>query len=240
MIDPQAGGLAELAAAMADPTRAAALLALLDGRAWTPGELARLTGVAPSTMSGHVARLLDAGLIALTSQGRHRYVRLAGPDVAELLESLSSRLEAPQRPVTSLRASNRRRALAAARTCYDHLAGRLGVAVATALVRTGRVDHAAGTAPVLTSLGAEWLAGLGADLEAMASARRPILRECLDWTERRPHLAGSAAAYLRERFTVDGWVVPVADTRALRVTPKGEAALSELLGITGEELTVAE
>ncbi|GLZ75286.1 transcriptional regulator [Actinorhabdospora filicis] len=238
MIDPQAGGLAELAQALADRTRAAVLLALLDGRAWTPGELARLTGVAPSTMSGHLARLTEAGLVAHTAQGRHRYVRVAGSEVAELVETLSSRLDRPLPPVTSLRTANRRRALAVARTCYDHLAGRLGVAVTSALVRTGRVDHTAGRPPVLTGAGEEWFAALGADLDAMATARRPLLRECLDWTERLPHLAGTAAAYLRTVAAERGWVVPVTGTRALRVTPEGEAALREHLGIGPGELTL--
>lgn len=236
MTDPQAAPLAELASVLADRTRAAILLALLDGRAWTAGELARHAGVAPSTVSGHLARLADARFVTYSSQGRHRYVRITDPEVAELLEHLTSRLDTPTPKVTSLRASNRRRALAAARTCYDHLAGRLGVAVADAMIREKLVS--VGDHPALTADGERWFADLGVDLGALRRKRRPILRECIDWTERRPHLAGSAAAGLRETVASKAWVVRVGDTRGLRITDEGYAAFGDLLGLTRDELTV--
>jgi len=236
MTDPQAAPLAELASVLADRTRAAILLALLDGRAWTAGELARHAGVAPSTVSGHLTRLADARFVTYSSQGRHRYVRITDPEVAELLEHLTSRLDTPTPKVTSLRASNRRRALATARTCYDHLAGRLGVAVADAMIREKLVS--VGDHPALTGDGERWFADLGVDLGALRKKRRPILRECIDWTERRPHLAGAAASGLREAVASKAWVVPVGDTRGLRITDEGYAAFGHLLGLTRDELTV--
>jgi DNA-binding transcriptional ArsR family regulator len=236
MTDPQAAPLAELASVLADRTRVAILLALLDGRAWTAGELARHAQVAPSTVSGHLTRLADARFVAYYRQGRHSYVRISDPEVAELLENLTSRLETPVPKVTSLRASNRQRALATARTCYDHLAGRLGVAVADAMVREKLVS--VGDHPVLTEDGERWFAALGVDLDALRGKRRPILRECIDWTERRPHLAGAAASGLREAVTSRAWVVPVGDMRGLRITDEGYTAFGDLLGLTREELMV--
>ncbi|MEV0648759.1 winged helix-turn-helix domain-containing protein [Phytomonospora sp. NPDC050363] len=236
MTDPQAAPLAELASVLADKTRAAILLALLDGRAWTAGELARHAEVAPSTVSGHLTRLAEARFVTYYSQGRHRYVRITDPEVAELLENLTSRLDAPLPKVTSLKGSNRQRALATARTCYDHLAGRLGVAVADALVREKLVE--VDEHPLVTGAGERWFAELGVDLGSLRGKRRPVLRECIDWTERRPHLAGAAASGLRETVTDRGWVVRVGDTRGMRVTEEGYGAFADLLGITRQELMV--
>ncbi|MEU1403893.1 winged helix-turn-helix domain-containing protein [Streptomyces sp. NPDC005728] len=226
--DSRAAGLAALASLVADETRAACLLALLDGRAWTAGELARHAGVAASTLSEHLGKLVAGGLLAEERQGRHRYVRLAGARVAQLVEDLAAQVEPAKavRPRT-LRESSAGSAMARGRTCYDHLAGRLGIAVTDALTERRLLRQDTGFA--LTDAGLEWFGTVGIALDR--STRRPLARACLDWTERRPHLAGAAGAALC-RYALDaGWCVRIGSERAVKVTPSGSRALSELLGI---------
>jgi DNA-binding transcriptional ArsR family regulator len=226
--DPQATALARLAALFADETRAACLLALLDGRAWTAGELARHAGVAASTLSEHLGRLVAGGLLAEERQGRHRYVRLADARVAQLVEDLVAQV-APGtagRPRT-LRESSAGSAMARGRTCYDHLAGRLGITVTDALTGRGLLRQDTGFA--LTDAGLGWFEYAGITLKP--TGRRPLARACLDWTERRPHLAGVAGAALCRHALDTGWCVRIGSERAVKVTPSGEEALSELLGI---------
>ncbi|GGM14504.1 transcriptional regulator [Dactylosporangium sucinum] len=223
--------LAALAALLADETRAAMCLALLDGRAWTAGELAAHAGVARSTATEHLDRLTEGGLLAEERQGRHRYVRLADASVADLLEDMAARL-GPARPPTGLRAVTAAAAMRRGRTCYDHLAGRLGVAVTDAMTAAGLLDQRAGFA--VTEAGLAWLTGpVGLDPAAFERPKRPIARACLDWTERRPHLAGLAGARLCERFLALGWVARIGSGRAVRVTPAGSHGLHDLLGIEG-------
>ncbi|GII78111.1 transcriptional regulator [Sphaerisporangium rufum] len=228
--------LATLAGLLADGTRARFCLALLDGRAWTAGELARHAGVALSTASEHLSRLVAGGILAEERQGRHRYVRLAGPQVAQLIEDLAAHAAptahadgpAGGRPPT-LRAAGAARAMAAARTCYDHLAGRLGVTITDALTRHGLLSQDTGFA--LTADGLAWFeGGLRAALPP-ATGRRPLARGCLDWTERRHHLAGTAGAVLCATLLERGWVARIGSGRALRVTPPGHQALAGLLGL---------
>ncbi|AKN70170.1 ArsR family transcriptional regulator [Streptomyces sp. PBH53] len=232
--DPQAAGLAALAGLIADRTRAACLLALLDGRAWTAGELARHAGVSASTLSGHLGRLVAGGLLAEERQGRHRYVRLADARVAQLVEDLAAQVPVTvvrQAPRT-LRAASAGAAMARGRTCYDHLAGRLGTVLTDALTERGLLRQDTGFA--LTDAGVEWFGRAGVALDL--SGRRPLARACLDWTERRPHLAGAAGAALCRHALEAGWCVRVGSGRAVKVTPQGERALSDLLGITGGDL----
>jgi DNA-binding transcriptional ArsR family regulator len=226
--------LARLAGLLADGTRATFCMALLDGRAWTASELARYAGVAASTASEHLTLLVAGGLLAEEHQGRHRYVRLATPRVAELIEEMSVYADAgAPAPPKSLRGAVASEAMARARTCYDHLAGRLGVRVTEAMASRGLLDTEGGFA--LTARGREWLESeVGASL---GGSRRPVVRACLDWTERRPHLAGAAGAALCERLHERGWVVRIGSQRAVRVTPEGEAGLHELLGLTPADLT---
>ena len=219
-----APALARLAALLADDTRAAFCLALLDGRAWTAGELAARAGVAPATATGHLHKLVAAGLLSEQRQGRHRYVRLAGPQVAHLIEDLAAHLPPAPAPARTLRAATASAALARGRTCYDHLAGSLGVAVTDALERTGRLSRDAGFA--LTPAGLRWLDGL----PPVRASRRPLVRSCLDWTERREHLAGAAGASVCAYLIGQGWVARVGTGRAVRVTPAGGPALTELFG----------
>jgi DNA-binding transcriptional ArsR family regulator len=231
----QGRDLAALAGLLADDTRATFCMALLDGRAWTAGELARHAGVAASTASEHLTRLVAGGILRERRQGRHRYVALADAGVAQMLEDLTARLEpAGQRPQT-LRAVSSAAALSCARTCYDHLAGRLGVAIADAMTRKGLVDQRAGVA--LTGAGETWLRReLAIDAAALRGGPRPLLRVCVDWTERRPHLAGSAGAQICRRLQECGWVRRIETGRAMRVTPAGRTALRDLLEIDTADL----
>ena len=231
--DTRAAALAALASLVADETRAACLLALLDGRAWTAGELARHAGVAPSTLSEHLGKLVAGGLLAQERQGRHRYVRLADARVAQLVEDLAAQVTpaGTARPRT-LRESSAGSAMARGRTCYDHLAGRLGIAITDALTERGLLRQDTGFA--LTDAGLRWYGTAGIPLDR--SARRPLARACLDWTERRPHLAGSAGAALCRHALDAGWCVRIGSERAVRVTPPGVRALNELLGLEREAL----
>ncbi|WP_406728305.1 winged helix-turn-helix domain-containing protein [Streptomyces sp. GD-15H] len=226
--DPQAPGLARLAGLIADETRAACLLALLDGRAWTAGELARHAGVAPSTLSGHLGKLVAGGLLAEERRGRYRYVRLADARVAQLVEELAGQV-APGTAVRprTLRQASAGSAMARGRTCYDHLAGRLGIAVTDAFTARGLLRRDTGFA--LTGAGLRWFDALGIELDRRG--RRPLARACLDWTERRHHLAGVAGAALCRHALDARWCVRIGSERAVKVTEAGERALSELLGI---------
>lgn len=215
---------------LADDTRAAFCLALLDGRAWTAGELARHAGVAPSTATAHLSALVEGGLLTQERQGRHRYVRLAGPSAAALVESLVAFSPPPKSRPGSLRAHRAERNLAFARTCYDHLAGTLGVAL------TGRLVHLSVLEDDLSvsGKGRAWFADLLGE-ELPSRSRRPLTRPCLDWTERRPHLAGLAGRLLLDHLVRNAWLVPLRPTRALRLTPAGREALHDLLGLEHDE-----
>ncbi|WP_046770927.1 ArsR/SmtB family transcription factor [Jiangella alkaliphila] len=219
--------LAGLAGLLADRTRATVCLALMDGRAWTAAELARTAGVARSTATEHLNLLVSGGLLTEVRQGRHRCLRLAD-HAAELVERLAA--AAPPgaaAPVRSLTTAHRRRALAAARTCYDHLAGTLGVAVTDAMTARGLLSWDRGL--TLTDDGDRWLAALvGAWPPA---SRRPLVRSCLDWTERRPHLGGATGAALCSHAVEAGWVVRSRQSRALRITDAGRSELRDHLGL---------
>ncbi|MET9871373.1 winged helix-turn-helix domain-containing protein [Streptomyces sp. NPDC006386] len=232
--DPQATALARLAGLIADETRARCLLALLDGRAWTAGELARHAGVAASTLSEHLGRLVAGGLLAEERQGRHRYVRLADARVAQLVEDLAAQVAPPGKAVRprNLRESSAGSAMARGRTCYDHLAGRLGIAVTDALTDRGLLQQETGFA--LTDAGLAWFAASGIGLGRRG--RRPLARACLDWTERRPHLAGVAGAALCRHALDAGWCVRIGSERAVKVTAAGERALFDLLGVEARAL----
>jgi DNA-binding transcriptional ArsR family regulator len=220
--------LAAVGALVGNPSRAAMLDALMTGRALTTSELARAADVSAATASEHLGKLREGGLVEVVSQGRHRYHRLASPEVGAALESLSH--IAPARPVTTLRQSTRARSLAEARTCYDHIAGRSGVALHDGLVERGWLVPEAGGYG-LSEPGVEGLLGWGVDVTAARSARRRFARPCLDWTERREHLAGALAAALALAL-IDGpepWFVRRSDDhRGLRPTDLGRRRLAEL------------
>ncbi|PSL58539.1 ArsR family transcriptional regulator [Saccharothrix carnea] len=218
--------LATLAALLADRSRARFLLALLDGRAWTSGELAQAAEVAPSTASEHLTRLVQGGLLVERRQGRHRYVQLAGPKQARLLEDLLAYLGPTDPPKPTLSASAANQALRRGRTCYDHLAGRLGVAITDAMAARGLLTEDL----TVTDDGLTWLT------DALAftppATRRPLARPCLDWTERRSHLAGAVGAHVCTHLRANDWVRRIGTGRAVRLTPTGETALRDLLGVS--------
>jgi DNA-binding transcriptional ArsR family regulator len=225
--------LARFAALLADSTRASFCVSLLDGRAWTAGELARSAGVAPSTATEHINQLIAGGVLTERRAGRHRYVQLADVRTAELIETIAAHAPAAPKP-TSLRSATIASALANGRTCYDHLAGRLGVQVTHAMVDRGLLSTENGF--TVTPAGTTWLADLGIDLDALRRARRPFVRECLDWTERLSHLAGGVGAAVCGAFFSAGWIARTGSSRAVRLTPAGETALHEHLGLPSTRL----
>jgi DNA-binding transcriptional ArsR family regulator len=222
-----AGSVAATAGLLGDRSRAAMCLALLDGRAWTVSELADVASVGRPAASEHVGRLEAGRLVRTETRGRSKFVWLTGPEVAELVEALSR--FGPDAPPRSLGAVREHRRLAAARTCYDHLAGRLGVRVHDALLRDRLLRRRGGLA--LTGRGRDWFAGLGVDVTDLEAQRRVLVRDCVDLTERTPHLAGGLGAALCQTFLDRDWVRRPDRTRALEVTPLGGRALDDLLGI---------
>ena len=215
--------LASVGALLAEPARAKVLLALGDGRSLPASMLAAEAGVAPSTASHHLARLVEGGLITASARGRHRYFTLAGPQVADLIEAVAR--VAPAQPVTSLRQGTRAHALRYARRCYDHLAGRLGVALADALRVQGVVEAIEG-GYVVTAPGARRLGELG-----IAVRPGEASRACVDWTEQRGHIAGTVGRAVLTSLLDRGWLVRDEETRALRLTGAGRDGLSAELGV---------
>ena len=221
--------IAEVAALVGDPTRANILCALLDGRALTAGELAYSAGVSPQTTSGHLAKLTEGKLIGLVKQGRHHYYRLAGPHVGRMLETIMD--VAITGPPRYRPRSSREEQLRRARTCYDHLAGRLGVGLTEQLCTRGHLVLADEGGEV-TGSGAAFLAEIGVDLARVRAGRRFFCRPCLDWTERRPHLGGAVGAALAGRCFDLGWIERRRGSRGLNITLAGQKGLLEVFGLS--------
>lgn len=223
--------LASIAALAGDPTRAAMLHALMDGRALTASELARVAGVAAQTASDHLARLAAAGFISVEKQGRHRYHRLASPTVARMIESIMQ-VGALSRPRVAT--GPRDAAMRAARTCYDHLAGRLGVALCDALVTAGHVELTDDGGSV-TASGFALLERIDIDLAAAPPGRGAraglLCRPCLDWSERRTHLAGTLGAALCTAAIERRWVRRLPGSRAVVPTVEGQRMFAEFFGV---------
>ncbi|HLH02654.1 MAG TPA: helix-turn-helix domain-containing protein [Bryobacteraceae bacterium] len=222
--------LARVAGLIGEPGRAAMLLRLMSGLALPAGELAMAANVSPQTASGHLAKLVQSGLLLVERQGRHCYYRLSGTDVADALESLlvltpcdeSRRAAAVPEPGS----------LAHARTCYAHIAGWLGVRITDALQSYGLISALDGKAFDVTERGRAWFAELGISLpHADEKKRHKLARQCLDWTERRPHIAGTLGVALCKRFAALRWIAPIRNTRGLRVTLDGKRQLWERLRI---------
>ena len=228
---------AETAALVGDPARANMLAALMDGRALTATELAGVAGVTPPTASGHLARLTAAGLLAVERQGRHRYHRLATPAVAQMLEGIMAVAAggAGRAGRAAAVVGPRDQALRRARTCYDHLAGRIAVAMADRMVARGEIELSP-DGGALTEAGAGFLHRLGLDLELTTArpGRRVFCRPCLDWSERRPHIAGALGAALCRHCFARGWMRRIEGTRAVSVTPAGRLALGTAFEWGGE------
>ncbi len=220
--------LAAVAALLGERARSTFVLSLLEGRPLPASELAARAGVSRSLASSHLSRLLEGGLVHVERCGRQRHYRLAGPQVARAIESLAA--IAPQPAALSLREAARGRALRDARTCYDHLAGRLGVALTDAL-RHRRLITVHHDAYRVTRAGSHQLADLGLDVEALRRSRRPLTRQCLDWSERRPHLAGGLGAALAERLFALDWLRAAGTSRAVRVTDAGVEGLRQVFDL---------
>lgn len=224
--------IAEIAALVEEPARATILSALLDGRAMTAGELAYAARVTPQTASTHLARLTEAGLLAPIRDGRHRYFRLASSKVVEMLDGIVA-VALDNRP-RYRPLSRQARELGAAQICYDHLAGRLSVDLAEFFTAHEYIvpgDKAA----EITEAGTRFLAGFGIDLFTLSSTRRHFCRLCLDWTERRPHIAGAVEAALTKRCFDLGWTERMKHSRAVIVTASGKPGFAKTFGIGASE-----
>jgi DNA-binding transcriptional ArsR family regulator len=228
---PYESDIAPAAALMADPTRAAMLRAMMEGRPLAAGELARVAGVTAATASAHLARLLDGGLVAVTRQGRHRYYRLAGYEVAEALEAVA-RVSADI-GVRTLRQSREAQALAAARTCYDHLAGRAGVALLESMLEQGILAEPDEDTFEVTGTGAGTMRTFGINVGELRRGRRRFAGSCLDWTERRRHLSGALAAAITTRLFETGWIERGPRRRSVVITEAGRKGLAETFGWAG-------
>ena len=217
--------LAAAARLLAEPARAELVLAVLADGPLTASELAARAGIARSTASGHLGRLVGGGFLVVSGRGRNRYYELAGTEVAEAVEALAR--VAPRRLPRSLGEATRNELLREARTCYDHLAGRVGVAFAGALERRGVVERVNGDYAV-GSRAAKELVALGIDLEPLSAQRRPLVRGCLDWSERDLHVAGSLGAALTARLFELGCIVRRDGRRSVAVTERGGELFAEL------------
>lgn len=229
--------LAEVANLIGDNSRATMLLQLLDGRILPASELARRARITAQTASSHLAKLVQGELIVMEPHGRHRYYRLAGPHVAEVLENLIA--IAPMIKTRSLRESDQAKAIRYARTCYDHLAGLLGVKLTQGMLDKGILE-AQDQSFILTSSGHDFFERLGLDMTMVEQSKRPLVRPCLDWSERRYHVAGALGAAIAEHALTKGWVKRVPSTRALSITPEGHAAFYELFSIRMEDVESIE
>jgi len=217
---------------MSDPGRAAILLRLMSGLALPAGELAATANVAPQTASEHLAKLVEGRFLDVERQGRHRYYRLASAEVADAIEALlvltarsgvSDPVVASSRPQVG--------SLEHARTCYGHLAGWLGVQIAKHLEERGMIKPYNAKAYSVSPSGRVWFEGIGLGVPSSPAAEKKLAVRCLDWTERRHHLAGTLGCAIYKRFRELGWLIPIRDTRVVRVTMDGRTQLWKLLGI---------
>lgn len=220
--------IAKVGALIGDPARANILLSLMDGMARTATELAYVAGVSPQTASSHLAKLIEGKFLTMARQGRHRYYRIANPQVAEAIEGLSR--IAGDGPTHHRRPGPRDEAMRHARYCYDHFAGRLGVLLANALLAQGSLVRQ-GDDFFVTESGEKALTGFGIDLDAVRGRRRAFARACMDWSERRPHVAGALGAALAARCIELGWVKRVRGSRTVEITEAGRKGLRDTFGV---------
>ncbi len=221
--------MAEMAGLLAAPARVRMLEALLAGGSRSAIDLAAIADVQPSTASSHLAKLVGLGLVTCEKQGRHRFYRVAGGQVGDVVEAIGELVPGGARPVAQSRARPRNE-MEAARTCYDHLAGQLGTAITDALIARRHI-RPRGKDFVLAKSGRAFLAGLGVDVAAARGQRRLFARRCLDWTERRYHLGGALGAALARRCFEAGWLRRPDDDRVIRPTPRGARAFADHFGV---------
>jgi DNA-binding transcriptional ArsR family regulator len=224
--------IATIGELLGDPARAEILAALLDGRTRTAGELAFSANVSAQSASGHLAKLVDGGLLAVRSSGRYRYFSLAGPEVAHALEALGA-IATTKTAVHAIR-PRANAEMYVARTCYDHLAGRIAVELARAMEEESAIRAGGEQDYELGRRGKEYFAKLGIEVDRLRGLRRSFARQCVDWTERRPHIGGALGAAICARFVAAGWIVPKRDTRAVRITHQGARELRKRFGVTTE------
>ncbi|OHX14848.1 hypothetical protein BI347_01725 [Chromobacterium sphagni] len=228
--------ISRLASLLADPGRARMLLLMLDGRSFPASELAQHAGLSPQAASNHLAKLLHGGMVKVEQHGRHRYYLLADSAIAQAIEALSAAAHGHDlaRPAIASRVAPE---LRLARTCYDHLAGRLGIAMADAMQADALLLLNEQREFELTARGRQWFAGeLGVEAAESGGSRRPLVRACLDWSERRPHLAGQLGAALCRAFLQRGWVERRQNGRALRVSPAGYDFLRRQWGLRPQDI----
>jgi len=224
--------IAEIAALIGDPARATMVSALLDGRAQTASELASAARITPQTASTHLAKLTEAGVLSVVRSGRHRYFRLALPAVAGMIDGIVAVALGKRPRYRPL--SRQARALSAARMCYDHLAGRLSVEIADSFVAREYMVPDDDVAEI-TPAGTRFLTAFGIELPPRRSSRRHFCRLCLDWTERRPHLAGAVGAAIATRYFDLGWLERIKRSQAVIVTRSGRRGFQETFGIQAPE-----
>jgi len=211
-----------------EPARAIMLWNLLDGRAYTATELAMAANISSTSASNHLSKLLTADIVKVESQGRHRYFSFSRPEVAYVVESLANLAQHDSKNI--LKKDSEVKSVRYCRTCYDHLAGFVGVTVTGALEKK-RLIKKSETNYIVTNNGWAWFSDLGIDKTQMQNKRRLIARQCLDWSERKPHLAGQLGALLLERALQNNWFKKVKFSRELLLTSKGRAALNDLLDV---------
>jgi DNA-binding transcriptional ArsR family regulator len=223
---PDASTIASL---ISDPSRAAILTALMDGRSHPAGDLAYAANIKPQTASFHLAKMLEANVVSLEKQGRHRYYRIENFEIAKALETLLAL--SPQPKVNSFKQVTENESLRLARTCYDHLAGKLGVKLMDALVDKGYIIEKSNDI-LITKDGEIFFESFGIRLDFVRKKRRSFVHKCLDWSERRHHIAGALGHELIERFFELQWIERMEKTRAIRITSAGRKGLIKLLSIT--------
>jgi DNA-binding transcriptional ArsR family regulator len=223
--------LSEVAALMGDPARAAMLQLLMDGRAHTASDLAITAGVTAQTASGHLSRMVEANLLAARAQGRNRFYRLASGDVAHAIESLMALVDSQPPPASKSAAWRRDPDLRFCRTCYDHLAGQIGIAVTDSLTRHGHLEPKGPRDWRLTQSGELFCQRIGVDVPgARRAGSRHFARQCLDWSERRPHISGALGAAIADTFFKKGWAERLRRGRTVRLTDSGRRALASQFG----------
>ncbi|HWW95034.1 MAG TPA: helix-turn-helix transcriptional regulator [Vicinamibacteria bacterium] len=221
--------LAAVAELIGEPARAAILIALTDGRALPAGELARAAGVSAQSASAHLSKLVGGGLLCVQSEGRHRYYAMASPEVGHAVEALGAIATRPREPGVPHPLETR--ALYNLRSCYDHLAGRVAVELTSAFEKSRMIQLRGERDYELGPEAPTGFEGLGLDTAALRRSRRRFARRCLDWTERRPHIAGALGAAVFSRLIALGWVARLPHTRALRITQRGAGELERRFGI---------
>lgn len=217
-----------------DPTRAAMLNALMGGQMLPAGELAYISGVSPQTASSHLSKLMKGNLITVENHGRHRYYRLANTEIAELLEMIAAL--APPIHIRSLRQSEEMKKIRHARTCYDHLAGKLGVSLTQALITKGFISVVSEMEFNVTEQGIEHFRIHGLDLSTMKSGRRVFAKRCLDWSERYYHIGGFLGSVITHHLFKKNWIERMEGTRAIRITEEGKIGLQTLYNVEVETL----